>query len=466
MSGKLTRRYNDWMIEMLTRIDPSSFEDDANSETSIQEAIELDVEESLARLTSLLRSETDASERGVSDVSDVPDVTDSVSSPQHTNPAEALSEFIKRFVDLPGPDEQVAFTVWVIHSHAIDHQDCTPRLALLSPEPGSGKTRALEVLELLVPNAYPVFDSSPAALFRLFDRGAESGLPTVLFDEVDNALSDRTNGSNSLIAILNSGYTRGKFVQRVKEQQGSYVHEKFEAFAPVALAGLHSLPPALADRSIVINMRPSLNGKAVERLRPKRLKEATDTLTRLITQWVELHKDQLGEDVDDLPVELSDRSAQIWEPLIMIGDLLGGEWSSRVRLASINLSARNTRMESSEGVRLLADIKRIFGQEQKVSTAELLSRLWEIEDSPWARDALNLTARSLSDKLSRYGIRPVSVRIGDETLKGYRRSDFVDAWSRYLRDAVTSVTSGTSGTSPSVEIICPNCKTTIVGQGA
>jgi len=444
----------------------SWFEDDIESEMSIEEATEHDVEESLARLTTLLRTATDASERGVTDVSDVPDVTDSDRALRHSNVADAITDFITRFVDLPSLDELATFAVWVIHAHAIAYQDCTPRLALLSPEPGSGKTRALEVLELLVPNAYPMFDSSPAALFRLLGQGAESGLPTVLFDEVDNALNDKTNGSSNVIAILNSGYTRGKFVQRLKEHQGSYVHEKFEAFAPIALAGLHNLPPALADRSIVINMRPSLSRKAVERLRPKRLKDVAEKLTQQVIQWVELHKDQLGEDVEDLPDDLSDRSAQIWEPLIMIGDLLGGEWSRRVRLASISLSARNTRMESSEGVRLLADIKNIFGKEPKVSTAELLNRLWEIEDSPWAPNALNLTARSLSDKLSRYGIRPVSIRLGVETLKGYRRSDFVDAWSRYLRDAVTSVTSDTSGTQRPVEIVCPNCNTAFVGGGA
>ena len=48
-------------------------------------------------------------------------------------------------------DTRVAFVLWAAHAHVADAFESTPRLALLSPEPGSGKTRAQEVLELLVP---------------------------------------------------------------------------------------------------------------------------------------------------------------------------------------------------------------------------------------------------------------------------------------------------------------------------
>ena len=439
---------------MLPRIDISVFED---FEISIEDAIDLDTDSAASRLSEMIQEQVDGLYVSVTDVPDVPDVTDSDRALQHVNVADAIADFVERFVDLPGPDELAAFVVWLIHAHAIDYQDCTPRLALLSPEPGSGKTRALEVLELLVPNPYPMFDSSPAALFRLLGQGAESGLPTVLFDEVDNALSDKTNGSTSLVAILNSGYTRGKFTQRLKEHKGSWVNEQFEAFAPIALAGLHNLPPALASRSIVINMRPSLNRKAVERLRYKREREAAEALVDQIVNWVDSHKAHLGDDVDDMPDDLADRPSQIWEPLIKIGDLLGEDWGSRIRSASVNLSAQHSRIDTSEGVKLLADIQEVFGQDLKLATAELLERLRALDDSPWSDDALNLTARSLSGKLSKYGIRPSSIRLGDETAKGYRKSDFVDAWNRYLKDAVTSDTLVTSGTTSQAPQPCPNC---------
>ena len=43
-----------------------------------------------------------------------------------------------------------------------------------------------------------------------------------------------------------------------------------------------------------------------------------------------------------------------------------------------------------------------------------------------------MDCRGLSYRLSGYGIKPVTVRIGASTPKGYRRADMHDAWIRYL----------------------------------
>ena len=65
----------------------------------------------------------------------------------------AVHAFLARFVAFPSPAAHVAATLWVAHCHMVEAFESSPRLALLSPEPGSGKTRVLEVCELLVPNA-------------------------------------------------------------------------------------------------------------------------------------------------------------------------------------------------------------------------------------------------------------------------------------------------------------------------
>jgi len=50
--------------------------------------------------------------------------------------------------------------------HLMDRWESTPRIVFLSAEPGSGKTRALEATELLVPNPVHAVNVSPAYLFR------------------------------------------------------------------------------------------------------------------------------------------------------------------------------------------------------------------------------------------------------------------------------------------------------------
>jgi hypothetical protein len=75
-----------------------------------------------------------------------------------------VAAFCGRYVAYPSEHAQVAHTLWLAHTHLMDAWDTTPRLALLSPEPGSGKTRALEVSELLVPNAVEAINMTSAYL--------------------------------------------------------------------------------------------------------------------------------------------------------------------------------------------------------------------------------------------------------------------------------------------------------------
>ena len=90
--------------------------------------------------------------------------------------------------------------------------DSTPRIAFLSPEPGSGKTRAMEVTELLVPNPVAAVNVTPAYLFRKV--GSEEGPPTILFDEIDTVFGPKAKEHEELRALLNSGHRRGAVAGR------------------------------------------------------------------------------------------------------------------------------------------------------------------------------------------------------------------------------------------------------------
>ena len=56
--------------------------------------------------------------------------------------------FLRRFVSYPSEQAHVAHALWCLHTHLMDRSEFTPRLAFLSAEPASGKTRALEITEL------------------------------------------------------------------------------------------------------------------------------------------------------------------------------------------------------------------------------------------------------------------------------------------------------------------------------
>jgi hypothetical protein len=94
----------------------------------------------------------------------------------------------------------------------MDCWESTPRIAFLSPKPGSGKTRALEVTEPLVPRPVHAVNATPAYLFRKVSD--EEGLPTILFDEVDTLFGPKAKDNEDIRGMINAGHRKGAVAGR------------------------------------------------------------------------------------------------------------------------------------------------------------------------------------------------------------------------------------------------------------
>jgi hypothetical protein len=62
---------------------------------------------------------------------------------------DEVHAFLCGYVVFPSAAAAVAATLWAAHTHLVGQFESTPRLALLSPEKQCGKSRTLELLELL-----------------------------------------------------------------------------------------------------------------------------------------------------------------------------------------------------------------------------------------------------------------------------------------------------------------------------
>lgn len=322
--------------------------------------------------------------------------------------------------------------LWAAHTHALDAAASTPRLAFLSPEPGSGKSRSLELLELLVCRGRLVLSMTPAALFRV----VEAARPTILLDEVDAVFGPKASKDHEdLRALINAGHRPGATVMRVVGDGGSMHAKEFSSYCAVALAGLGQLPTTIATRAITIPMRRRAPDEHVRDYRERITRPQGEALRRRLAAWTHRHAHEIPED-PKLPPGVSDRPADCWEPLIAIADAAGGPWPDRARNACRTLVAEAASDDRSPGVRLLADIRQAFGTDTRLATATLIARLVAIEEAPWAGwlDAKSDKARGawLANKLRPYGISPRPVRIDGANPRGYDAADFTDTWRRYL----------------------------------
>src|SRR5215216_4617242 len=175
---------------------------------------------------------------------------------------DLVHQFLARFVAYPTDAAHVAHTLWVAHTHAMHVWESTPRIAFLSPEPGSGKTRALEMTELLVPRPVEAINCTPAYLFRKVSD--PDGLPTILFDEIDTVFGPRAKDNEEIRGVLNAGHRRGAMAGRCVVRGKTVETEELPAYCAVAVAGLGGLPDTLLSRSVIVRMRRRSPDEQVE----------------------------------------------------------------------------------------------------------------------------------------------------------------------------------------------------------
>ncbi len=372
------------------------------------------------------------------------------SSPHHI--LDDIAAFLGRFISYPSEHARVAHTLWIAHTHGMGLWDSTPRIAFLSKEPGSGKSRALEVTELLVPNPVEAVNVSPAYIFRKVGQGG--ALPTLLYDEIDTVFGPRARENEEIRGLLNAGYRKHSKAGRCAIKGKEIVTEEISAYCAAAFAGLGNLPETILSRSIVIRMRRRKTAEKLERFRRRTLLEEGNSLRDRLATWL---NEILSADEQlqwpELPPRISDRDQDIWESLILLGDHASQTWGARARDAALVLTLGRDHFAPTRGARLLSDIKIVFDQD-RLPTAELIARLISLEEAPWGTvNGQPLEPRTLAAELRGYDIHPHTLRFDDLPLKGYRRSDFQDAWDRYLpapsENAVTGVTSVTTQTKKS-----------------
>lgn len=361
-----------------------------------------------------------------------------------------VERFLRRFVVYPGPDEVVAHVLWIAHTWFMDAWESTPRLAFLSPEPGSGKSRALEVTEPLVPRPIHAVNATPAYLFRKV--ADPDGRPTILFDEIDTVFGPKAKDNEDLRGLLNAGHRKGAMAGRCVIRGKEVLTEELPAYSAVALAGLDDLPDTLMTRSVVVRMRRRKPGERVEPWRLRTCGPDADALRERLEWWVSSVADQAGESWPEMPEGVEDRDADVWEALIAVADLAGGAWPKRAREAAVRMVGKSRDKAPTLGVMLLRDVRTAFGDLDQLGTEDLLNTLVSMEESPWGDlRGKELDARSLARRLAKYGLGPRTIRQGSATFKGYRREDFEDSWARYLPSrpspdsAVTSVTPSHDG---------------------
>jgi len=160
---------------------------------------------------------------------------------------EDIKQYLYDHIELPDPQQYDVITAWVLANWVPEKWNTVPYLFFFGPK-GSGKSRALTVLQYLGYRANFSICCSTAALFRTIEKHNV----TPFLDEAEVYNKDT---AADIIACLNSGYKRETgIVQRYKGDASTGDVVNFRVFGFKALAGTRKLKDTVEDRSLIVRM--------------------------------------------------------------------------------------------------------------------------------------------------------------------------------------------------------------------
>jgi hypothetical protein len=304
--------------------------------------------------------------------------------------------------------------------------DTTPRFALLSTGPASGKTRALEMIMMLSRNGQALIDPTPASFAMMCaEHRATTGI-----DEID-ILFGAGSAKQVLRSLLNSGYKRGAVWPRANG-------DTLSVFAPLVLAGMgkrfRTAGPldALRTRCLMVDMVPCGPDNRPETFRDRLHAPTASAVRQQLGRWCTHNSPTIGSAFPELPPGIEDRTAELAEPLLQVADVAGGHWPETARTALLSL-LRGTAGDETPGPlplaeQLFADLALIFARtnETRLSSVAICEALCALPGRPWAAlwPSAASAPRELAALLSPFGIEPSVVRVSATlTLRGYRIED-------------------------------------------
>ncbi len=357
-------------------------------------------------------------------------------------------ELVAYYLDFPpehAPGYTATLALWAMLTYCYSAWSAVPYLHLAGPA-SSGKTRVFELLARLVFRPLASSSMTAAALFRsLHDRGG-----TLLLDEAER-LRDGSPEAGELRGVLLAGYKRGTPATRLEAVGDGYRQREFDVFGPKALAGIATLPEALASRCIRIGMFRSPPGSPKPRHRfddrAGDFAELRDALHVLALEHGPTWLDLAGRS-DVVPASFAGRDYELWQPLLALAAWLddcgavGLLGMMQTHAEACTESARDDATpEADEALLRELACAVVAGTAGQLKPGELLKRVSEADPATFAK----WTPRGVSVALKRYGLAVVR-RNGQRTFAGVTVEQLHRVAASYGIDLPLPRICGTTGT--------------------
>jgi len=314
--------------------------------------------------------------------------------------------------------------IWAIATYVYPIFSHFGYLFMHSKFPRSGKTRAEEILSHLCFEATDPFNAPTVPTIR--ETAAEGG--TVVLDTLERWKGKSPENHNAAMEILDAGFRNGgTVVKMVPSADGKWKKETFPVYAPYVLAAIdkESLTDTALDRSFSIEMhRKPINVKK-KKYSSHGCEQECQPLRDDLYRWSLRNASALASTYDSAQLEtqvdaleLNDRAADIWKPLLAVCQALGSEEAWQALTALAVEMGRDPDAAERERVRAIAQSLRKLVNGSGVATgitSEFVKHL--------LIDGLEVTEHELHGMLSQWGFFQASVRLEQGPRRAWELQD-------------------------------------------
>lgn len=328
-----------------------------------------------------------------------------------------------------------AMTLYAAATHAISECVTFGRMLFTSETEESGKTLAMMVTASLCSAPMDTSGTLPALDSALATASNEPEKPgrTPYRDEISDVFGrSGLNGSNNPVAeLLRKGYKRGATRQRSVNR----VPEEFSIFTPFLMTGLRTaVPRDIRSRCIVILMMP---GTPDEYFDVREGEKYAGALQQSLAATVKRHLPEIGAFRGrGIHPKLKNRKLEVWEPLLAVAYVLGGQrWLNRAVAAFCELALDETDViPLTPRQQVLSDLSSAAsrlsagrpGEPAFISGLSLSDELRRLDRPIYAGRSQASVSCLIRDTMP---VASEQRRIDGAAVRGYPLSEILDAWT-------------------------------------
>jgi hypothetical protein len=303
-------------------------------------------------------------------------------------------------------------SVWIIATYVYPIFSHFGYLFFHSRFPRSGKTRSEEILSHMCFEATVPLNAPTTATIR--EMAAEGH--TVILDTLERWKGKSPEAHSAAMELLDAGFRNGGSVAKmVPVVGGNWRRETFPVYAPYVLAAIdkESLTDTALDRSFVIEMHRKPITIKKQNYDFHRCEKKCSPVRDEMYRWALENASalagcydsaELRTEVDAL--ELNDRAADIWKPLLAVAHVLGSAETGQALTSLAVEMGRDPDAAEREKVRAISHSLRKLVNGNGVAagiTSDFVQHL--------RHDGLEVTEHELHGLLGQWGFEQANVRL-------------------------------------------------------